>query len=270
MPIVCETIIEPISEEEFHKIDYKIMDLVFEVHNELGRFCNEKIFQNRLALLCEKNGFNSVSTEVPIVISFNGFIKRYFIDILINNAVIYELKTVKSLINEHHRQTLNYLLLTGINHGKIINFGTSSIEKDFVSTKLNLIKRHSFFINSDDWHDIDNNGKSFKNLIINLLNDWGAFLDIQLFYDAIVFFCGGINNVLGNVELFCDNKIVGKQKIHLLNNKVAFRLSGITKEKKFYRKHLVKFLNHTKLDALQWVNFNHHNIEFETIFNKNN
>ena len=96
--------VELLTEEEFHVLDYKIMGLAFHVHNELGKFCNENICQNYLTYLCKKNGISHVDTEVPIVISYENFIKRYYIDLLINNSIIYELKSVTSLTNEHKRQ----------------------------------------------------------------------------------------------------------------------------------------------------------------------
>jgi len=265
MGIEIKKKIKLISEAEFHKLDYKIMGLVFQVHNELGKFCNEKICQNYLAHLCKENGINSVDTEVPIVVSFENFIKKFYIDILINNTIIYELKSVNSINNEHKRQALNYLLLAGINHGKIINFGTTSIEFEFISTSLTQDSRYNVSLRTDKWINTDIDSKWLKELTINLLKEWGTFLGVQLFYDAILFFRGGKENVVRSIKITCDDLVVGTQNFYLLNNHTAFNLSAMTKDKRFYRKHLEQFLTHTSLDTIQWINFNHHNIEFETI-----
>ena len=49
MPVKHSVMIEPISEDEFHLLDHKIMGIVFSMRKELGRFCDEKIYQNELA-----------------------------------------------------------------------------------------------------------------------------------------------------------------------------------------------------------------------------
>ncbi len=46
MPIECGIALRPISEDDFHAIDYRIMGLVFSIHKELGRFYDEKIDQS--------------------------------------------------------------------------------------------------------------------------------------------------------------------------------------------------------------------------------
>lgn len=56
-----------ISEEAFRKIDFQIMGFTFEIQNEMGRFWNEKIYQNEPACRCQKAGFHKVETEVPII-----------------------------------------------------------------------------------------------------------------------------------------------------------------------------------------------------------
>ena len=49
MPVKHSVMIAPISEDEFHLLDHKIMGIVFSMRKELGRFCDEKIYQNELA-----------------------------------------------------------------------------------------------------------------------------------------------------------------------------------------------------------------------------
>jgi GxxExxY protein len=60
-------------------------------------------------------------------VSYEDFIKVYYIDLLINNA-IYELKTAQILTGEHEKQTINYLMLTGLNHAKLINMRPPSVQ----------------------------------------------------------------------------------------------------------------------------------------------
>jgi len=57
MPVKHSVMIEPISEDEFHLLDHKIMGIVFSMHKELGRFCDEKIYQNELATVTKAGTF---------------------------------------------------------------------------------------------------------------------------------------------------------------------------------------------------------------------
>ena len=254
-----------ISSDVFHKTDYKVMRIAYDLHNEIGKFFNEKVYQNALAYLCKKAGIQ-IDNEIPVSVFYKDFKKTYYIDLIVNNSIIYELKSVSLLSGEHIRQTLNYLMLSGCSYGKLLNFGTESVEYKFITTTLSLNERFNVNFIQDKWIDIDKESKWLKDLLISLVNDWGAFLDIQLYYDAICFFNGGKENVYREIEInYHNNKTI--QNFYLLNNNTAFRLSGITKNKSFYKNQLKKLIDYSSVTSIQWINFNHHTIEFETIIN---
>ena len=69
MPIKPGIQMAPVSYSDFHSLDYEIMGLVFSIHNDMGRFWNEKIYQKELAHRCQKAGFGNIATEVPIEVS---------------------------------------------------------------------------------------------------------------------------------------------------------------------------------------------------------
>ena len=120
-------------------------------------------------------------------------------------------------------------------------------------------------IEDQDWQDLDKNSEWLKQTMLTLLNEWGAFLDTTLFYDAIVHFRGGTNKVVKKIKVINGNHVLGTQKIHLLNESTAFKISSNIKEEKYYEWHLAQFLQHTSLKAIQWINFNHETILFKTI-----
>lgn len=62
MPVKPSKLVEPISYDDFHSLDYDVMGIVFSIHRELGRYWNEKIYQNELAYRCRKAGFENVTT----------------------------------------------------------------------------------------------------------------------------------------------------------------------------------------------------------------
>jgi GxxExxY protein len=265
MPIKPGVLIKPVSEDEFYSLDQKIMGSVFSMHKDLGRFCDEKIYQDELAFRCKTVGIDTVLTEVPIHLSYRDFVKVYYIDLLVNNAVMYELKAVKALTGEHQKQALNYLLLMGMQHGKLVNMRPQSVQHRFVSTRLTSEKRFNFTIDDQEWKDLDEDSIWLKQLIMDLLLAWGAFLDINLFYDAVIHFRGGEQRVVKRIELVNDSRILGSQRAHVLNLGIVFKISAITRGQSFYEQHLRKFLRHTSLKAIQWINFNHAKIEFITI-----
>ena len=265
MPVKHNVRIVPVSEDEFHLLDHKIMGLVFSVQKDLGRFCDEKIYQNELAYRCKDMGFDTVATEVPIEVSYKDFVKTYYMDLLINDRVMYELKTVTVLTGEHRKQALNYLLLLGMHHGKLINMRPQSVQHSFISTRLNTEMRYKFAIDDGGWEDLDEDSIWLRQLMVDLLAEWGAFLDTSLFYDAVVYFRGGEENVVKRIEILNNSRVLGIQRAHLLNSETAFKISAVTKSTIFFERRLRKFLSHTPLKAVQWINFNHDKIEFLTI-----
>ena len=100
---------------------------------------------------------------------------------------------------------------------------------------------------------------------MDLLSDWGAFLDTALYTDAVTHFLGGVGTVLAPVEIIHDGKVLGTQKVHMLSERVAYKITAATKNIAYYEKDLLRFLSHTNLKSIQWVNLNHHNIEFRTL-----
>lgn len=267
MSIQFDNRIHKISEKEFYKIDYHVMGLAYEIQNDFGRLLNEKIYQQELANRCYNFGFRNVEIEVPISVSHENFTKKYYVDLIIENSIVYELKTAKSLTSDHEKQIINYLLLLELHHGQLINFKPQSVQKRFISTTIDKIDRYKILINIDQWLDLDSDTIWFKELMIQLIQDWGAFLELNLFYDAISFFHGGADKVIKNIDVIYNGLKLGEQKMHLLNSKTAFKITARIRDLDSYEKHLIKILNLVDLDAIQWVNFNKKNITFKTIRN---
>ena len=265
MPIKHGVRIKAVSEDEFHSLDYRIMEAVFSIHKDLGRFYDERIYQNELAYRCREMGFKTVATEVPIEVLYRNFRKIYYIDLLIDNRVIYELKTAEAITDVHRKQALNYLLLMGMHHGKLVNMRPQSVQYSFVSTRLTPDKRYQFMIDDRKWEDVDEDSFWLKQLMKKLLSEWGVFLDTNLFRDAVIHFRGGEQGVITRVEVVKDSRVLGTQRMDLLNKEVAFKMSSVTKGVAFYEKHLRQFISHTSLKAIQWVNFNHAKILFKTL-----
>ncbi|MBN2592672.1 MAG: GxxExxY protein [Sedimentisphaerales bacterium] len=106
----------------YKDLSYKIIELALEVHNELGCGFLEKVYENALMVLLDREGI-PVKQQAPADVYFqNKVIGQYFADILVDNKIILELKTVGTISDVHKAQVLNYLRATGIKLGLIMTF----------------------------------------------------------------------------------------------------------------------------------------------------
>jgi len=110
-----------VSENEISRI---VMDACIKIHNHLGPGLFESVYQRFLAYELEKTGL-SVKSEKILPVSYEGlFIKEAFkIDLLVNDLVIIELKSVDKLLPIHKKQLTTYLKLSDKKLGLLINFG---------------------------------------------------------------------------------------------------------------------------------------------------
>jgi len=268
MPITIHHPIKRLSEQEFHDLDFQIMKLAFDIHNRLGRFYDEKIYQNELIALCRRAGLEA-ATEVRIELTHNSFRKNLFIDLLIESGSIYELKAARSIVPAYRVQTLGYLFLTGTQHGKIINFRPPSVEHEFVSTSLTPTDRRIFSIRDNNWEKDSPSAHRLKTLLIDLLNDWGTFLNTEFYKEALCHLYDIGKNIVQSVKIKSSSTVLGTQNIPLISPTESFCISSIRNGTKTYQTHLCRFLEHTNLKHLHWININNSNVQFRTLSNKN-
>ena len=76
---------------------------------------------------------------------------------------------------------------------------------------------------------------------------------------------GGDDSVVRTLEIVDGSRAIGTQSAHLLNPTAAFRLSAVTRDPATYEQQLRKFLSHTRLRTIQWINLNHHTITLKTL-----
>lgn len=264
MPIECCFDIEPISQSQFHETDHLVMHHAFDIQNELGRLCNESIYHAELIHRCEQSGLRVVS-EGEIVVSLDLLKKSYYLDALVSAGSIYELKAVSDLNGGHESQLLNYLFLSDMRHGKLINFSSPSVQYRFVSTNIDSERRFSFVVNMDHWDDHLPSSMALQNLVFKLLREWGAFLDISLYQEAVVHFLGGEDYLMRSVDIFVNRRVVGRQNMYLLDVKTGLHVSSVVRHAETYKKQLSRILQHTSLEQIQWLNFNRETIHLITL-----
>lgn len=266
MPVKTSQPIKLYSEQKFHDLDFQVMRLAFDAHNLLGRFYDEKIYQNELIKRCQEKGLKTAS-EVKIQLTHGTFTKNLFIDILVEEGFIYELKTANSIASSHRLQTLGYLFLTDTQHGKIINFRPPSVEHEFVSTSLTQAERRSFSVNEENWNYDSEAAAKLKSITVDLLRDWGAFLDTDLYKEAICHLYGEGDDIEQLIEVKHGTTVLGRQNIPLLSSKESFCISSVRNGVSTYYTHLQRFLEHTSLKHLHWININNRDVRFQTLSN---
>ena len=112
----------------YKELSYKIIELALEVHNELGCGFLEKVYENALMILLDREGIPAKQQAPADVYFQNKVVGQYFADILVDNKIILELKTIEAIANVHKAQVLNYLRATGIKLGLILNFAKPRFE----------------------------------------------------------------------------------------------------------------------------------------------
>jgi GxxExxY protein len=101
----------------------EIIGACMDVSNELGCGFLESVYEKALVIALEERGLK-VQHQVPLSVNFRGHSVGSFIaDIVVDDAVIIELKAVKVLLPEHKAQVLNYHKATGKRVGILANFG---------------------------------------------------------------------------------------------------------------------------------------------------
>ena len=112
----------------YEEITGKILEACFEVSNELGIGYLESVYEKSLLIALRQKGLKA-ENQVPLQVKFRGqIVGEYFVDILVEEKVLIELKVANGLSKENFAQTINYLKSTNLEVGLLINFGTPKIE----------------------------------------------------------------------------------------------------------------------------------------------
>lgn len=113
---------------EINDITYKIRGAIFTVHNELGPGLLESVYEAALAFELIEMGLN-VKTQLGLPVNYrNQKLELGFrLDILVNDIVIIEIKSVEILHDVHKKQLLTYLKLSGRKVGLLVNFNVAKL-----------------------------------------------------------------------------------------------------------------------------------------------
>jgi GxxExxY protein len=121
--------VQHLSMEELNKITESIIGAAIEVHRHLGPGLLESAYRECLCYELLQRGYD-VQKEVPLPLTYKG-VKLdcgYRLDLLVNDAVIVEIKSVESLAGIHEAQLLSYLKISGGKIGLLLNFNVKMLK----------------------------------------------------------------------------------------------------------------------------------------------
>jgi GxxExxY protein len=113
----------------YREESYKLTGICMEIHRILGKGYLESVYKDALE-------YELKLCEIPYVrekkfnIKYKDIILKhsYFADFIVFDKIILEIKCCNGIVNEHIKQTLNYLAVSKLNLGLIINFGEDSLK----------------------------------------------------------------------------------------------------------------------------------------------
>ena len=124
------------TENEIAKV---VVDAAFKLHSGLGPGLLESVYETLLAHELEQRGLH-ITRQRPIAIEYSGmkFDEGFRADLVVNDRVILELKSVEELHPSHKKQLKTYLKLSGKRLGLLINFGAPLIKDGIHRVVLGL------------------------------------------------------------------------------------------------------------------------------------
>lgn len=244
------------------------MGIVFGVHNKFGRLIEEEVYKRSICCRCEVAGIVPARREVEIKVRYQDFAKSYFMDLLFACGLLVEAKTVETLNAAHRVQALHCLLLTGMQHSLLINLRSGNVQKEYVSTSLDIIERRRVVVEDSEWRDINDASRRLRHLVLESIADWGAFLQLPLYREAIVHFFGGTSIALQRIPIYERDTVLGTQDVCLIAPDTGLGLTAMNDGRELMISHLNRFLSHTRLEWMQWINLHNHDITFSTLAKK--
>ena len=116
------------------EITYQIRGAIFDTYNALGPGLLESVYEEVLIYYLSKRGlYVERQVEVPIEVDEFILTNTLRLDLLVENTIIVELKSVSEMRDIFHKQILTYLKLSKLHRGILVNFNTTDIQKSIWS-----------------------------------------------------------------------------------------------------------------------------------------
>lgn len=112
-----------------NQIATAILDQAFKVHTELGPGLLESVYEKCLQYELIETGYNAMA-QIPVAMNYKTihFDAGFRIDLLVENKVLVEIKSVEKLAPVHYAQTLTYIKMKNLKLGLLINFNAKHLK----------------------------------------------------------------------------------------------------------------------------------------------
>ena len=267
MPIHVDAKTRRLSQKEFGNLAYDVLGEAFRIQEELGRFFHEGIYKEALSAR-----FPNVRLEVPVVVTHRDFRKKYSLDVLVGDGGLFEFKAAEALVPRHRGQLTNYLVLSDLAHGQLINMRPAEVEHEFVNAPATRADRLRFEIDDSRWHEIVPRAALWRTILTDVLGDWGTGLELPLYEAAMIHFLGGSQAAIQDVDVVMGNRKLGHQPFRVVAPNVAFKLTALETALDALETALDAFeaqsrqiLKQTSLSAILWANIVHQRLTLTTL-----
>jgi len=264
MPIHCAIQLRDLDEREFDERDAIVMRCAFASQNEMGRLCEEQVYENDMALRLRAEGCRDVHTQVPVQVSHGDFVRTYRLDLVADDA-LYELKTVAAFTSEHDAQVLNYAMLTGVRHAKLLNFRSARVEGRLRRNAMTQDRRFDLSWDDSSWSPLSTQCERLKLRATGILSDLGGCLECRLYEDALIHSCGGEERCARRLSVVRDGVPLGHHRMLQHDAGVCFTVTAMTGNLIRHEAQLRRILALTQQSGMQWINLNHGRIQFITL-----
>ena len=113
---------------EYREITEKVIGCAFRVYNKIGFGYLESVYEKCMQIELNKIGLNFESQKSIAVYYDDLLVGEFVADLIIEDVLIVELKSVKRILRAHEMQLVNYLTSTGKPVGLIVNFGELKVD----------------------------------------------------------------------------------------------------------------------------------------------
>ena len=113
---------------EYREITEKVIGCAFRVYNKMGFGYLESVYEKCMQIELNKIGLNFESQKSIAVYYDDLLVGEFVADLIIEDVLIVELKSVKRILRAHEMQLVNYLTSTGKPVGLIVNFGELKVD----------------------------------------------------------------------------------------------------------------------------------------------
>lgn len=120
----------------YKELSYEIVGAAMEVHKTLGSGFLESIYHKALAYELLQRGIQFEAEKLIQVYYKGQLLGDFKADMIVDNKIILELKSVSAIIPAHESQAMNYLAATGFELAIILNFGSQSFQQKRIAKSI--------------------------------------------------------------------------------------------------------------------------------------